>query len=184
MMRLPIRTVADMSPIFIQKTNGQWLLAFIQLRVIALQFDTVAGHFNGQAACLLGGMVFVKMAHIATQAGNNNAARIEAAVKQKNRAEDVYKEKKACFLRRASSTRVKAPSSIFWSNTTAIVATELRLRSMVKSVLCAVTDTLTPKLFPCPPSACALASAGYRSRPLAAWARKTSNTVRGINLTS
>ena len=35
----------------------------------------------------------------------------------------------------------------------AIVATELQVRSIVKSVLCTVTDTLTPKLFPCPPTA-------------------------------
>lgn len=141
--------------IFIQRTYGKLLLTVELLIVSALQFDIVAGHLYGQAACLVVGMVFVKLAHLATQAGISKAAQIEHAVQQKNRAEDGYLQKFACVLRRAAVARVVAQSSIFWSTIKAITAAELRVRSLVKSVLCAVTDTLTPKLFPCPPCACA-----------------------------
>jgi len=58
-------------------------------------------------------------------------------------------------LRRATIAQVVAQSSVYWSTIKAFVAAELHVRSIVKSVLCTVTDTLTPKLFPCPPTACA-----------------------------
>lgn len=141
--------------IFIQRTYGKLLLLVELLMVSALQFSHTAGDFYGQAAYLVVGMVFVKLAHLATQAGISKAARIEHAVQQKNRAENGYLQKFACVLRRAAAARVVAQSSIVWSSIKAIAAAELRVRSLVKSVLCAVTETLTPKLFPCPPCACA-----------------------------
>ena len=144
-----------MNNIFIQRTYGKLMLASEFMIVFALQFEIVAGNFYGQAACLVIGMVFVKLAHLATQAGIGKAAQIENAIKQKNRAEDAHKQKIARVLRRAAIAQVVAQSSVFWSAIKAIVATELQVRSIVKSVLCTVTDTLTPKLFPCPPTACA-----------------------------
>ncbi len=141
--------------IFIQRTYGKLLLTVELLIVSALQFGHAAGDFYGQAAYLVVGMVFVKLAHLATQAGISKAAHIEHAVQQKNRAEDGYQQKFACVLRRAANARVAAQSSFFWSTLKAIATAELRVRSLVKSVLCAVTETVTPRLFPCPPCACA-----------------------------
>ncbi len=141
--------------IFVQKSYGKAMLACEFLIVGILQFDVVAGNFYGQAACLVVGMVFVKLAHVATQAGIGKAAQIENAIKQKYRAEDAHRQKITRVLRRAATAQVVVQSSIFWSAIKAIVAAELRVRSIVKSVLCTVTDTLTPKLFPCPPTACA-----------------------------
>jgi hypothetical protein len=95
------------------------------------------------------------LAHVATQAGIGKAAQIEYAIKQKNRNRDAHQQKIAKVLRRAAIAQVVAQSSVFWSAIKAIVAAELHVRSIVKSVLCTMTDTLTPKLFPCPPTACA-----------------------------
>ena len=144
-----------LNTIFIQRTYGKLMLALELLLVCAMQFEFVAGNFYGQAACLVVGMVFVKLAHVATQAGIGKAAQIEYAIKQKNRNRDAHQQKIAKVLRRAAIAQVVAQSSVFWSAIKAIVAAELHVRSIVKSVLCAVTDTLTPKLFPCPPTACA-----------------------------
>ena len=141
--------------IFIQKTYGKLMLALELLLVCAMQFDIVAGNFYGQAACLVIGMVFVKLAHVATQSGIGKAAQIEYVIKQKNRVRDEHQQNIVRILRRAAIARVVAQSSVLWSAIKAIVAAELRVRSIVKSVLCTVTDTLTPKLFPCPPIACA-----------------------------
>jgi len=141
--------------IFIQKTYGKLMLALELLLVCAMQFEIVSGNFYGQAACLVLGMIFVKLAHLATQSGNGKAAQIEYVIKQKNRVRDEHQQNIVRILRRAAIARVVAQSSVFWSAIKAIVAAELHLRSIVKSVLCTVTDTLTPKLSPCPPTACA-----------------------------
>ena len=141
--------------IFIQKTYGKLLLTFEFMMVSALQLEMVAGNFYGQAACLVFGMVFIKLAHLATQSGMGKAAQIEYVIKQKNRIRDDHQEKIARILRRAATARFAAQTSIFWSALKAIIAADLQVRSIVKSVLCTVTDTLTPKLFPCPPVACA-----------------------------
>ena len=141
--------------IFVQKSYGKAMLACEFLIVGILQFDVVAGNFYGQAACLVIGMVFVKLAHLATQAGIGKAAQIEYAIKQKSRVRDEHQQNIVRILRRAAIARVVAQSSVLWSAIKAIVAAELRVRSIVKSVLCTVTDTLTPKLFPCPPTVCA-----------------------------
>ena len=141
--------------IFIQKTYGKLMLALELLLVSAMQFEFVAGNFYGQAAYLVLGMLFVKLAHLATQSGIGKAAQIEFAIKQKNRARDAHQKNITRILRRAAIARVMAQSSALWSAIKAIVAAELHVRSIVKSVLCTVTDTLTPKLFPCPPIACA-----------------------------
>lgn len=141
--------------IFIQKTYGKLMLALELLLVCAMQFEFVAGNFYGQAACLVLGMVFVKLAHLATQSGIGKAAQIELTIKQKNRARDAHQQNIVRILRRAAIARVIAQSAVLWSAIKAIVAAELHVRSIVKSVLCTVIDTLTPKLFPCPPIACA-----------------------------
>lgn len=141
--------------IFIQKTYGKLMLALELLLVCAVQLDNSAGHFYGQAACLVLGMAFVKLAHLATQSGIGKAAQIELTIKQKNRARDAHQQNIVRILRRAAITKVIAQSAVLWSAIKAIVAAELHVRSIVKSVLCTVTDTLTPKLFPCPPIACA-----------------------------
>ena len=141
--------------IFAQRIYGRVMLAFEFMIISALQFDLVAGNCYGQAACLVVGMGFVKLAHLATQAGRGEAARLENDIKQKNRAQDAHQQKIASVLRRAAIARVVAQSSALWSAIKAIVAAELHVRSIVKSVLCTVIDTLTPKLFPCPPTACA-----------------------------
>lgn len=141
--------------IFIQKTYGKLMLALELLLVCAMQFEIVSGNFYGQAACLVLGMIFVKLAHLATQSGNGKAAQIEYVIKQKNRVRDEHQQNIVRILRRAAIARVVAQSSALWSAIKAIVAAELHVRSIVKSVLCTVTDTLTPKLFPCPPIACA-----------------------------
>ena len=141
--------------IFIQKTYGKLMLALELLLVCAIQFEIVSDHFYGHAACLVLGMVFVKLAHLATQSGIGKAAQIEFAIKQENRARDAHQQNIVRLLRRAALARAVAQSSVLWSAIKAIVAAELRVRSIVKSVLCTVTDTLTPKLFPCPPIACA-----------------------------
>ena len=139
--------------IFIQKTYGKLLLTFEFMMVSALQLDIVAGNFFGQAACLVVGMVFIKLAHLATQSGIGKASQIEYTIKQKNRIRDDHQANIARILRRAATARVVAQTSIFWSALKAIIAADLQVRSIVKSVLCTVTDTLTPKLFPCPPAA-------------------------------
>ncbi len=141
--------------IFIQRTYGKLMLALELLLVCAMQLDMVAGNLYGQTACLVGGMVFVKLAHLATQSGIGKAAQIEYAFKQKNRVRDAHQQYIVRLLRRAATARVVAQSSVLRSTIKAIVAVELQVRSIVKSVLCTVTDTLTPKLFPCPPTACA-----------------------------
>ena len=145
----------SVNTIFIQKTYGKLLLTFEFMMVSALQLEIVVGNFYGQAACLVVGMVFIKLAHLATQSGMGKAAQIEYAIKQKNRIRDAHQEKIARILRRAATARFAAQTSIFWSALKAIIAADLQVRSIVKSVLCTVTDTLTPKLFPCPPVACA-----------------------------
>jgi len=141
--------------IFIQKTYGKLMLALELLLVCAMQFEIVSGNFYGQAACLVLGMIFVKLAHLATQSGNGKAAQIEYVIKQKNRVRDEHQQNIVRILRRAAIARIVAQSSVLWSAIKAIVAAELHVRSIVKSVLCTVTDTLTPKLSPCPPTACA-----------------------------
>ena len=141
--------------IFIQKTYGKLLLTFEFMMVSALQLEIVVGNFYGQAACLVVGMVFIKLAHLATQSGIGKAAQIEYAIKQKNRIRDDHQAKIARVLRRAATARVVAQTSVFWSALKAIIAADLLVHSIVKSVLCTVTDTLTPKLFPCPPVASA-----------------------------
>jgi hypothetical protein len=141
--------------IFIQRTYGKLMLALELLLISAMQFEIFANHFYAQAACLVLGMVFVKIAHLATQSGIGKAAQIEYVIKQKNRARDAHQRNIVRILRRAAIARVVAQSSALWSAIKAIVAAELHVRSIVKSVLCTVTDTLTPKLFPCPPTACA-----------------------------
>ena len=143
----------SINTIFIQKTYGKLMLTVGFMIVCALQLDIVAGNFYGQTACLVVGMVFIKFAHLATQAGIGKAAQIEYAIKQKNRIRDAHKQNIVRILRRAAIAQVVLQSSAFWSAIKAIVATELQVRSIVKSVLCTVTDTLTPKLFPCPPTA-------------------------------
>lgn len=139
--------------ILFQRTYGKLMLIGEFLVVGVLQLETIAGNFYGQTACLVIGMVFVKLAHLATRSGISKAAEIEYAIKQKNRTRDAHQRKIATILRRAAIAQVVAQSSVFCSAIKAIVAAELHVRSIVKSVLCAVTDTLTPKLFPCPPSA-------------------------------
>jgi hypothetical protein len=141
--------------IFIQRTYGKLMLALELLFVCAMQLDMVAGNFYGQTACLVGGMVFVKLAHLATQSGIGKAAQIEYAIIQKSRVRDAHQQHIVRILRRAATARVVAHSSVIWSTIKATIAAELRVRSIVKSVLSTVTDTLTPKLFPCPPIACA-----------------------------
>ena len=146
---------SGINTIFIQKTYGKLILTVGFMIVCALQFDIVAGNFYGQAACLVLGMVFIKLAHLATQAGIGKAAQIEYAIKQKSRVRDAHKQNIVRILRRAAIAQVVVQSSVFWSAIKAIVATELQVRSIVKSVLCTVTDTLTPKFISCPPTACA-----------------------------
>jgi hypothetical protein len=143
------------STIFIQRTYGKLMLTLEFLFVCAMQLDILAGHVFAQTACLVGGMVFIKLAHLATQSGIGKAAQIEYAIKQKNRIRDDHQANIARILRRAATARVVAQTSVFWSALKAIIAADLQVRSIVKSVLCSVTDTLTPKLFPCPPVACA-----------------------------
>ena len=143
----------NINTIFIQKTYGKLMLTVGFMIVCALQLDIVVGNFYGQTACLVVGMVFIKLAHLATQAGIGKAAQIEYAIKQKNRIRDAHKQNIVRILRRGAIAQVVLQSSAFWSAIKAIVATELQVRSIVKSVLCTVTDTLTPKLFPCPPTA-------------------------------
>lgn len=141
--------------IFIQRTYGKLMLAGEFLIVVFLQFETIADSFYGQAACLVLGMVFIKLAHLSTQSGISKAAQIEYDIKQHNRIRDAHRQKIARILRRAAIARVVAQSAAYCSAIKTIVAAELHVRSIVKSVLCTVTDTLTPKLFPCPPIACA-----------------------------
>ena len=78
--------------IFIQRTYGKLMLALELLLVCAMQLDMVAGNLYGQTACLVGGMVFVKLAHLATQSGIGKAAQIEYAIKQKNRVRDAHQQ--------------------------------------------------------------------------------------------
>lgn len=144
----------SMNAIFIQKTYGKLMLACEFMIVSALQLGIVSNGY-GQAACLLGGMILIKLAHLATQSGISKAAQIECAIKQKNRIRDAHKQFVLRIIRRAATATLVAQSSVILSTLKAIIAAELQVRSIVKSVLCAVTDTLTPKLLPCPPRACA-----------------------------
>lgn len=154
---MPLNHLQDNSitTMFIQKTYGKLLLTIEILFVSALQFDIVAGDLMGQVACLVIGMVFIKLAHLCTQAGVGKAAQIEYVMKQKIRAEDAHRHKFYRVLQRAAIAKLAAQLSLYWFALKTIAAAELRVRSIVKSVLCTVTDTLTPKLFPCPPLACA-----------------------------
>ena len=142
-----------LTSIFVLRTYGKLLLVVVLMLVTALQLDSSAHHFYGQAVCLVIGMVLVKLAHLAHQSGIGKAAQIESAIQQKNRVRDDHHAKIAKVLRRAAIARAVAQSSVFWSAIKANVAAELRVRSIVKSVLCAVTETLTPRLFQCPPTA-------------------------------
>jgi spore maturation protein SpmA len=144
---------SSVTNIFIQKTYGKLLVVFELMLISALQFDPVAKHFYGQAACLVVGMVLIKLAHRATQIGIGRARQMESAIRQKNRAEDAHQHKIFRVLRRAAVARVVAQACGLWSALKANIAAELQVRSIVKSVLSTVTDTLTPRLFPCPPSA-------------------------------
>jgi hypothetical protein len=143
------------STMFIQKTYGKLMLSLELLFIATLQFDAVAGHFYGQAACIVGGMVLIKLAHLVSQAGEGKAAQIEFAIEQRIRAKDAHRQEFDRVLQRATIALVVAISISYWFALKAIVASELRVRSIVKSVLCTVTDTITPKLFPCPPGTCA-----------------------------
>ena len=59
----------NINTIFIQKTYGKLMLTVGFMIVCALQLDIVVGNFYGQTACLVVGMVFIKLAHLATHAG-------------------------------------------------------------------------------------------------------------------
>jgi len=142
-----------LTSIFILRSYGKLLLVGVLLLATALQFDSGVHHFYGQAVCLVVGTVLVKLAHLAHQSGIGKAAQIESAILQKNKVRDDHQEKVARVLRRAAIARAVAQSSVFWAVIKANLAAELRVRSIVKSVLCAVTETLTPRLFPCPPTA-------------------------------
>jgi hypothetical protein len=141
--------------VFFLKTYGKAMLVCEFVIVGLLQFDVLIGHAYGQAACLVVGMVLVKLAHLATFKGIGRAAQMEKASQQKYRAEDAHRQKIIGVLLRAAAALVWAQTSGVWSAIKAILAAELQVRSIVKSVLCAVTETLTPRLFPCPPIACA-----------------------------
>jgi hypothetical protein len=143
----------NLNTIFIQKTYGKLLLILEFMIVCSLQINMVVDHFYGQAACLVIGLILIKVAHLATQSGIGKATQIEFAIKQRNRIRDDHQAKIARILRRAATAQVVVQTSVFWSALKAIVAANLQVRSIVKSVLCTVTDTLTPKLFPCPPTA-------------------------------
>ncbi|MBP8285981.1 MAG: hypothetical protein KAX57_03990 [Rhodoferax sp.] len=144
---------SNQNTIFIQKTYGKLLLILEFMVVFSLQMNMVDTHFYGQSACLVIGLILIKVAHLATQSGIGKATQIEFAIKQRNRIRDDHQAKIARILRRAATAQVVVQTSVFWSALKAIVAADLQVRSIVKSVLCTVTDTLTPKLFPCPPTA-------------------------------
>ena len=144
---------SNQNTIFIQKTYGKLLLILEFMVVFSLQTNMAAIHFYGQAACLVIGLILIKITHLATQSGIGKATQIEFAIKQRNRIRDDHQAKIARILRRAATAQVVVQTSVFWSALKAIVAADLQVRSIVKSVLCTVTDTLTPKLFPCPPTA-------------------------------
>lgn len=139
--------------VFFHKTYGRAMLACEFVIVSLLQFEVLVGHAYGQSACLVVGMVLVKLAHLATLKGIGRAAQMEKASQQKYRAEDAHRQKINGVLRRAAAAQVWAQTSGVWSAIKAILAADLQVRSIVKSVLCAVTETLTPRLFPCPPIA-------------------------------
>jgi hypothetical protein len=127
-----------------------WLASFVIVSL--LQFEVLVGHAYGQSACLVVGMVLVKLAHVATLKGIGRAAQMENA-SNKNTGPKMLINKN---YQRSAASRSRpglAQSSGFWSAIKAILAAELQVRSIVKSVLCAVTETLTPRLFPCPPIA-------------------------------
>ena len=101
------------------------------------------------------GLIFIKVTHLATQSGIGKATQIEFAIKQRNRIRDDHQAKIARILRRAATARVVVQTAVFWSALKAIIAADLQVRSIVKSVLCTVTDTLTPRLSTYPPVVCA-----------------------------
>jgi len=146
---------SQINTIFIQRTYGKLMLVAELMLVCALQLDPATGNFYAQAVCLVIGMALIKLAHRATTSGIGKAVQIEFAIKQKNRVRDAHHQNIIRMLRRAASESFVAQSSLFWSTLKAIAAAELHVRSLVKSVLCAVTETITPRLFPCPPTACA-----------------------------
>ena len=154
-MNAPYCCDSSFTTIFIQKTYGK-LLAVLELMLIAaLQFDPNTNNGYGQAVCLVVGMVFIKLAHFATQIGIDRAKLLENAIRQKNRVEDAHQQKLFRVLRRAAVARVLAQVSEFWSALKANIAAHLQVRSVIKSVLSVVTDTLTPRLSPYPPVVCA-----------------------------
>ncbi len=144
-----------LNTIFIQRTYGKLMLVLEFMVVFSVQTNMVAIHFYGQAACLVIGLIFIKVTHLATQSGIGKATQIEFAIKQRNRIRDDHQAKIARILRRAATARVVVQTSVFWSSLKAIIAAELQVRSIVKSVLCTVTDTLTPRLSTYPPVVCA-----------------------------
>ena len=144
-----------LNTIFIQKTYGKLMLVLEFMVLFSLQTNMAAIHFYGQAACLVIGLIFIKVTHLATQSGIGKATQIEFAIKQRNRIRDDHQAKIARILRRAATARVVVQTAVFWSALKAIIAAELQVRSIVKSVLCTVTDTLTPWVATYPPVVCA-----------------------------
>ena len=144
-----------LNTIFIQKTYGKLILILEFMVVVSLQTNMAATHFYGQAACLVIGLILIKVAHLATQSGIGKATQIEFAIKQRNRIRDDHQAKIARILRRAATAQVVVQTAVFWSALKAIIAADLQVRSIVKSVLCTVTDTLTPRLSTYPPVVCA-----------------------------
>ena len=144
-----------LNTIFIQRTYGKLMLVLEFMVVFSVQTNMVAIHFYGQAACLVIGLILIKVAHLANQSGIGKATQIEFAIKQRNRIRDDHQAKIARILHRAATAQVVVQTSVFWSALKAIIAAELQVRSIVKSVLCTVTDTLTPRLSTYPPVVCA-----------------------------
>jgi len=108
--------------IFIQKTYGKLLVVLELMLISALQFAPAVNHFCGQAVCLVVGMVFIKLAHWATQIGIGRAEKIENTIRQKCRAENAHQHKIFRVLRRAAVARVVAQASGFWSALKANIA--------------------------------------------------------------
>jgi hypothetical protein len=141
--------------IFMLQTHGKLMLVVVLALATVLQFDSGVNHGYGQAVCMVVGMVFIKWAHLVTKNGIRRASQIENAIQNKCGAEDAHQQNTQNLLRRAANARLLAQSCGFWCALKANRAADLQVRSIVKSVLCTVTETLTPRLFPCPPAACA-----------------------------
>ena len=142
-----------LTSIFVLRTYGKLLLVGVLLVVTALQLDSSAHHFYGQVVCLVLGMVFIKLAHLITKSGIRRARQMEGAIQKIGRSENAHQQNILKLLRRAAVARLVAQTCGFWCALKANIAADLQVRSIVKSVLCAVTETLTPRLFPCPPTA-------------------------------